>query len=130
MTEPEPDRPGQQGITVMPNMARASRAYAASAAHRPAREQEADVFRRANAALRRARAGDGSARLRALADNERLWTTVIDLVRDPANALPMTLRASIASIGLAVRREMRGPAPDFEFLVGINESMAAGLAGG
>ena len=113
----------------MVNMVQASRAYAASAANRPAREQEAEVFRRANAALRRARGGDAAVRARALADNERLWSTVIDLVRDPGNALPAPLRANLASIGLAVQREMRGAAPDFDFLLGINEDIAAGLAG-
>jgi flagellar biosynthesis regulator FlaF len=107
----------------------AKRAYAASAAHRSPREQEADVFRRANAALRRAGADGGLARVRALADNERLWTTVIGLVRDPANALPEQLRASVASLGIAVQREMRAPSPNFEFLVAINESIAVGLSG-
>lgn len=113
----------------MTNPLIAARAYAASAAHRSPREQEADVFRRANAALRRARSDGGLARVRALADNERLWTMVMGLVRDPGNALPDGLRASIASVGLAVQRDMRGPSPDFEFLVSINESIAAGLSG-
>ncbi len=116
----------------MANMLHASRAYAASAANRPVREQEADVFRRVNAALRHARTPAGTANRaatsRALADNERLWAAVIDLVRDPANALPAPLRASIASIGLAVQREMRTASPDLDFLLAINESIAAGLA--
>ena len=45
-------------------------------------------------------------RVRALADNRRLWLTVADLMRDPENALPLELRASIVSVGLAVQREM------------------------
>jgi flagellar biosynthesis regulator FlaF len=113
----------------MANLQQASRAYAASAANRPLREQEADVFRRASAALRHARQSDEKARLRALADNERLWTAVVDLVRDPENALPPQLRGSLVSIGLAVQREMRAPAPDLEFLIGINDQIAAGLSG-
>ena len=112
----------------MPNIRFATRAYAASAAHRGPREQEADVFRRASAALRRAGGGSDLARVRALADNDRLWTTVIGLVRDPNNALPAPLFASIASIGLAVQREIRAPMPDLAVLAAINDSIAAGLA--
>ncbi len=113
----------------MTNPLQAALAYAASAAHRSPREQEAEVFQRANAALRQAGSGGELARIRALADNQRLWTTVIGLVRDPDNRLPEALRASIASIGLAVQREMGSASPDFEFLVAINENLAAGLAG-
>ena len=50
-------------------------------------------------------------RVRALADNRRLWMTVLDLMRDPANALPEPLRASIISVGLAVQREMDAKRP-------------------
>ena len=113
----------------MTNPLQAALAYAASAAHRNPREQEAEAFQRANAALRQAMSGSELARVRALADNQRLWTTVVDLVRDPDNRLPESLRASIASIGLAVQREMRAPSPDLDFLVSINENLAAGLAG-
>ena len=113
----------------MSNPLQAALAYAASAAHRSPREQEADVFRRANAALREARAGNDRARVRALADNDRLWLTVLGLIRDPDNALPAATRAAIASIGIAVQREMRNPSPDVEFLISINESLAAGLSG-
>ncbi len=113
----------------MSNPLQAALAYAASSAHRNPREQEAEVFRRANAALRLARNGGELDRIRALADNDRLWTTVMGLVRDSDNRLPAGLRASIVSIGLAVQREMRNAAPDYDFLVGINENLAAGLAG-
>lgn len=106
----------------------ARRAYAASAAHRSPREQEAEVFRRAIAALRNGRGSNPVAQVRALADNARLWGAVIDLMRDPQNALPADLRASIVSVGLAVQREMQRDAPDFDFLIGVNEDIAAGLA--
>jgi flagellar biosynthesis regulator FlaF len=39
------------------------------------------------------------------------------------------LRAAILSVGLTVQREMDQEAPDFNFLIGINESITAGLAG-
>jgi flagellar biosynthesis regulator FlaF len=53
--------------------------------------------------------------------------TVINLMRDPANALPSELRASIISLGLAVQRELESENPNFDFLVSVNQNMAAGL---
>ncbi len=102
----------------MQTMKRAARAYEASSTHRSLREQEADVFRRANGALRTARDQGPIPRVRAIADNRRLWMTVIDLLRDGTNALPEDLRASMVSVGLAVQREMdratsRFRLPDF-----------------
>src|SRR5689334_9198165 len=72
----------------------AARAYQARAADRNPREQEADVFRRATAALRVAETGkgDGITRSRAVADNRLLWSTLGILLRDPQNALPAPLR--------------------------------------
>jgi len=88
------------------------------------------VFRRATGALKMARDADTNLpRIQALADNRRLWSTVSDLMRDPLNALPQDLRASIVSVGLAVQREMDREIPDFDFLIAINESMVAGLSG-
>ena len=108
---------------------RAAMAYQAAAAHRGWRAQEADVFRRVTGALRAGRHAGPVARVRALADNRRLWLAVVDLVRDPDNALPEDLRAAIASVGLAVQREMNREAPDFDFLIAVNENMADGLSG-
>jgi flagellar biosynthesis regulator FlaF len=110
-------------------MQNAMKAYAASSAHRSPREQEAEVFRRATAALRSGRTANPVLQVRALADNGRLWAHVIDLMRDPGNGLPADLRASIVSVGLAVQREMQRDAPDFDFLIGVNEDIAAGLSG-
>jgi flagellar biosynthesis regulator FlaF len=112
----------------MHNSGNAMRAYAAAATARDPRQREAEVFRRTNAYLRLAKQVQGLARVRALADNRLLWRTVIDLMYDPANALPLALRAEIVSIGLAVQREMGKSAPDFELLAAINENIAAGLA--
>ena len=80
-------------------------------------------------ALKTAEAADGMIRARALADNRQLWLTFTDLMRDPANALPVELRAAIVSVAMAVDREMDQEAPDFDFLIGINENIAAGLSG-
>lgn len=106
-------------------MRQVAQAYATAATRRPPREQEAEVFRYANAMLRRA-SSDGTP-ARAIADNRRLWTTVIDLMKDPANGLPMDLRASIVSVGMSVQREMEKSSPDMDFLIAVNEDIAAGL---
>ena len=112
----------------METMRQAAQAYQAAATHRSQREQEADVFRRANGALKAARNATSTSRARAIADNRRLWLAVTDLMRDPLNALPQDLRASIVSLGIAVQREMGRDTPDIDFLIDINENIAAGLA--
>ena len=110
-------------------MHQAMRAYEAAATHRSQREQEADVFRRAIGALKAARNGNALQRVRALADNRRLWMTVNALMRDPDNNLPPELRAAIVSVGLTVQREMDSDTPNFGFLIAINENFAEGLSG-
>lgn len=113
----------------MTSLSHAVRAYQSAAEHRSLRAQEADIFRQAVGALKSARDADAFARTRALADNRRLWLAVNDLMRDPSNALPPTLRSAIISVGITVQREMEKPEPDFGFLIGINENIAAGLSG-
>jgi flagellar biosynthesis regulator FlaF len=110
-------------------MNQAVRAYEAAATHRSQRAQEADVFRRAIGALKTARDGNALQKVRALADNRRLWSAVQDLMRDPDNELPPELRAAILSVGITVQREMDRDTPDFGFLIEINENFAVGLAG-
>jgi flagellar biosynthesis regulator FlaF len=112
----------------MQTMMRAARAYQAATTHRSQREQEADVFRHAIGALVSARGAGPIPRLRALADNRRLWLTVTDLMHDPDSGLPVELRASIVSVGLAVQREMDLEQPNFDFLIEINKSIAEGLS--
>lgn len=106
----------------------AALAYKAASVHRSQRAQEADVFRRATGALKAGQNASPVARVRALADNRRLWAAVQDLMRDPANPLPETLRAQILSVSLTVHREMDREKPDVDFLISINEHMAAGLS--
>jgi flagellar biosynthesis activator protein FlaF len=113
----------------MSDMKQATQAYESAATHRTPGEQEADVFHHAIGALKSARESGPIERARAIADNRRLWSTVADLMGDPSNALAADLRASIVSVGLAVQREMDRDAPDFDFLISVNENIAAGLAG-
>jgi len=107
----------------------AARAYQARSADRNLREQEADVFRRATAALRQAQSGQEIDRVRAVADNSLLWSTLEITLKDPLNALPNALRGSLISVGKTVQREMSSKAPDLAFLIGINEQITAGLIG-
>jgi flagellar biosynthesis activator protein FlaF len=104
-------------------------AYQAASGHRSQREQEAEVFLMANRGLRSARDGAPLQRVQALADNRRLWLAVTDLMRDPLNALPQDLRASILAVGMTVRREMDQDPPDLDFLIEINDQLAGGLTG-
>jgi flagellar biosynthesis regulator FlaF len=113
----------------MSDLIAASRAYATAAGSRNPRAQEADVFRRATAALRQAKGGSDITRVRALADNDRLWGMVTSVLKDPDNKLPPPLRATMISIGRAVQRNMQSASPDFDFLVQVNEDIAAGLSG-
>jgi len=107
---------------------RAAKAYEAATSQRSWREQEADIFRRTSGVLREAVQASRLQKVRALADNRRLWMAVTDLVLDTNNKLPEPLRAGIASLGRSVQREMDLPSPNFEFLATVNDHLAAGLA--
>ena len=111
------------------NASHAIQAYKTASRYRSQRDQEADVFHHAIAALKGAKIAGPIQKIRALADNRRLWLTVSNLLTDPGNALPEPLRASILSVGLTVQREMEQDTPDFDFLISINENIAAGLTG-
>jgi len=113
----------------MQNAKQAVQAYKTALHYRSQRQQEADVFYHAIAALRGAKGAGTIQQARALADNRRLWMMVSNLLRDPENALPDTLKASILSVGVTVQREMDQDTLDFDFLISINENIAAGLAG-
>ncbi len=107
----------------------AARAYQARSADRNLRDQEADIFRRATAAMRLAQTGSELDQARAVADNRLLWNTVLITLKDPENALPAELRGSIISIGMVVERELNASKPDLSFVIGINEQITAGLIG-
>jgi flagellar protein FlaF len=113
----------------MSNASHAIQAYRTASRYRSQRHQEADVFNHAIAGLKGAKGAERIRKIRALADNRRLWMTVSDLLRDPANMLPERLRVSILSVGMTVQREMDKDEPDFDFLIAINENIAAGLSG-
>lgn len=87
------------------------------------------MLRRATGALRNSMQRGPVDRGRAVADNKRLWIAISDLMADPTNALPPETRGGIISLSIAVRREMDKADPDFGFLIRINETVTAGLAG-
>lgn len=111
----------------MRNLA-ASTAYKRAATYRSIRQQEAELFLTVNAGLRNARTSKPVVRAKALADNELLWITVMDIIRDPSNQLSTETRAAVLSVGHAARREMASGEPDLDFLATINEHVAAGLS--
>ena len=113
-----------------PRLGRALRAYAAASSARSWRAQEADVFRQVNFRLSAARESEAIERSRALADNRRLWTAMTGYLQDPGNALPVGTRAGLISIAHSVSRCLDSSAPDYDFLIAVNENIAAGLAGG
>jgi flagellar biosynthesis regulator FlaF len=95
---------------------------------RTPKQLEAEVFAAATQSLRRAaESQDVMDRTRATADNWRLWDAVLSSVLDPSNALPVPLRAQIASLARAVLRECEAEAPDLAFIAETNEQIAAGL---
>lgn len=103
------------------------RAYGAARAARDPREQEAEIIRRVTFGLRSAMQDEGPARVRAIADNRRLWLAMETALMDPSNQLPPPMRAGLVSLGRAVLREMDSESPDLAFLVDVNEQVAAGL---
>jgi flagellar biosynthesis regulator FlaF len=94
-----------------------------------AKQMEAEVFIRANRAIRLAQQGNVLDHARAVADNRRLWGAVHASVVDQTNALPRELRAQIAGVALAVMRECEAAQPDLGFVAEMNEYFASGLFG-
>ena len=115
-------------MTPTPNSA-AARGAAAYRSRMTPKQMEAEVFARAARAVRAAEAGTAMDRVRAGADNRRLWNAVHGAVADPANALPPALRARIAGIALAVVRECDAAEPDLGFVTEMNDQFAAALWG-
>jgi flagellar biosynthesis regulator FlaF len=104
-------------------------AYQRAITYQNPRQREAELFRSVGLALAKAHGSDSVTVAKALADNELLWIAVMDLLRDPANLLPLNTRAAIMSVGYAARREVASKKPDLAFLSNLNEQIAAGLGG-
>lgn len=111
------------------NQVLGARRYGAIQQTRSLRDQEADVFRRINYALKAALNADAIERARAVADNRRLWLAVESAIIHPANQLPQALKGSILSLGRVIQRESDSQTPDIQFLITMNDQMIAGLSG-
>jgi flagellar biosynthesis regulator FlaF len=110
-----------------PDASPANRGAAAYRRQMTPKQMEAEVFARCTRAIRAAEAGSALDRVRAVADNRRLWDAVHASVGDPANALPQGLRAGLAQLARAVLRECDAAEPDLGFIAEMNEQTAAGL---
>lgn len=110
-----------------PDVLPANRGAAAYRRQLTPKQMEAEVFARCTRAIRAAETGTVLDRVRAAADNRRLWDAVQASVSDPANALPQGLRAGLARLAQAVLRECDAAEPDLAFIAEVNEQTAAGL---
>lgn len=106
----------------------------ASARAENPREMEYRLFGQVTRALMAAaEAGesDTATRIDALDWNRRLWSVLASDCADPANSLPVELRAQIISLGIWVNRHssavMRRE-EDFAPLIDVNRIMMQGLA--
>ena len=108
---------------------KAFQAYQRVQGTRTLRDQEAEVFAIAAGRIRLAVAeGTDMDRIRARADARLLFSTLRLSVLDPANQLPVPLRASIVSVCDAALREVEQEKTDFEFLAGVCDDFRIGLS--
>lgn len=112
-------------------------AYQQAAARAEApRETEYRLFGQVTRALIQAAelpVEDTKGRVDALDWNRRLWSALASDCSDPANQLPMPLRAQIISLSLWVSRHTSAVIrreEEFDPLIDINKIMMAGLSGG
>lgn len=103
-------------------------AYSQAQSMRSTRSREADIFRRVAWGLKEAKkSGERMHHVRAISDVRRLWGVVHDSVIHPENQYPDQLKASLASIALAVLREVQAENPDLDFLISVTASVGEGL---
>lgn len=99
--------------------------------NQPSRVIEGDLFRIVLGSLRRAKK---TGKLRHCLDAkikvERLWHALLADLVSTGNRLPHELKKSLAVIGLSQLREVDTRSVqqiDFDFLIGVNEEVLAGL---
>lgn len=98
-----------------------------------ARDRERQVLSRSIDLLKKASSvGPNSHEaLEALSFTNRVWTSLLDDLGNPENALPKELRANLISIGLWVLREAedirQGRADSFEGLIEVSQIIRDGL---
>ncbi|MBX3566823.1 MAG: flagellar biosynthesis regulator FlaF [Rhizobiaceae bacterium] len=98
-----------------------------------AKDRERQLLDRSIALLDAARqaGSDSQKAVEALHFTNRLWTTLLEDLGSPENALPRELRANLISIGLWVLREAEevrhGRSQNFEGLIEISQIIRDGM---
>lgn len=98
-----------------------------------ARDRESQVLSRSIEMLTRAAAVGSSSHeaIEALNFTNRVWTSLLDDLGNPENALPKELRANLISIGLWVLRETedvrQGRTDNFDGLIEVSQIIRDGL---
>ncbi len=98
-----------------------------------ARDRERQLLTRASEMLSQARnAGlDSMEAIEALHFTNRVWTSLIEDLGNPDNALPKELRANLISIGLWVMREAedirQGRSRNFDGIIEITQIIRDGI---
>lgn len=98
-----------------------------------AKDRERQLLDRSIALLDAARraGSDSQEAVEALHFTNRLWTTLLEDLGSPENALPRELRANLISIGLWVLREAEevrhGRSQNFEGLIEISQIIRDGM---
>ena len=98
-----------------------------------AKDRERQLLDRSIALLDAARiaGADSLTAIEALHFTNRLWTTFVEDLGSPENALPKELRANLISIGLWVLREAeevrQGRSHNFEGLIEVSQIIRDGI---
>jgi flagellar biosynthesis regulator FlaF len=106
-----------------------ARAYKSAVDLRSQRERDAEVFEVFASRLREGEKEGGIVLAKALADNNRLWRTVITLLADDNNPQPVAIRKSMLGLANTVLAEMARAEPNIRELAETNGNIAAGLRG-
>ncbi|WP_269932400.1 flagellar biosynthesis regulator FlaF [Aminobacter sp. HY435] len=98
-----------------------------------ARDRERQLLTRSIDMLGKAaqEGAQSTAAIDALSFTNRVWTTLLDDLGNPDNALPKELRANLISIGLWVLREAedirQGRSESFEGLIEVSQIIRDGI---
>lgn len=98
-----------------------------------ARDRERQVLSRSVELLAKASAAGANSyeAIEALNFTNRVWTSLMDDLGNPENALPKELRANLISVGLWVLREAedlrQGRADSFDGLIEVSQIIRDGL---
>ncbi len=113
----------------MNSYSRIAQAYKNAGNLRTQREQDADVFDFFASILQEAEQKGGIDLTKALADNNKLWHTVVAVAMDDNNPQPVHIRKSMVVLANNIISEIAKPDPNIQLLIETNGKIAAGLRG-